>query len=54
MERIPVLRLSTHRFLPDLKRLCAPQPVVDRLHEVAAQAKEILRETMQGQKPWSL
>jgi len=54
MERDPSLRLCTHRFLPNLKRLCAPQPIVHRLHEVATEAEEILGQPMQGQKLLSL
>jgi len=44
----------THRFLPNLKRLSLQQTVIDRLQEVAAQAKEILREPMKREKPLSL
>ncbi len=38
--------LCAHHFLPDLKSLGAQQTVIDRLHEVAAEAKEILCESM--------
>jgi len=41
----------THRFLPNLKRLRSSYSIIDRLHEVAAEAKEILRESMPRQKP---
>ncbi len=44
----------THRFLPNLERLGAQNPIVNRLHEVAAKAKEILSESMQRQKPLRL
>jgi len=46
--------LCTHRFLPNLKRLSPQQTVMDRLQEVAAQAKEILRAPMKREKPLSL
>ena len=38
--------LCAHRFLPDLKGLGAQQSIVDRLHEVAAETKEILDESV--------
>jgi len=40
----------THRFLPNLKGLGAQQSIMDRPHQMAAKAKEILREPMQCQK----
>ena len=46
--------LCTHRVLPNLKRLSTQQTIIDRLQEVAAQAKEILREPMKREKPMSL
>ena len=45
---------STHRVLPDLKGLGAQEAIMDRLHEVAAQAKQILRQTMQREKSLSV
>ena len=38
--------LCAHRFLPDLKGLGAQQSIMDRLHEVAAETKEILCESV--------
>ena len=38
--------LCAHHFLPDLKDLGAQQSVMDRLHEVAAETKEILGESV--------
>ena len=38
--------LCAHRFLPDLKGLGAQQSIMDRLHEVAAETKEILGESV--------
>ena len=38
--------LCAHRFLPDLKGLGAQQTVIDRLHEMAAEAKQILGESV--------
>jgi len=52
-ERYPRL-LSTHRFLPNLKGLDAQQSIMDRPHQMAAKAKEILREPMQCQKSLSV
>ncbi len=46
--------LCAHRFLPDLKGLGAQQSIMDRLHEVAAETKEILCESVERQKPLSL
>jgi len=46
--------LCAHRFLPDLKDLSAPQSIMDRLHEVAAETKEILGEFVEREKPLSL
>ena len=46
MEQISLLGLCTHRFLPDLKGLGAQQPIVDCLHQVTAEAEEILRESL--------
>ena len=46
--------LCAHRFLSDLKGLGAQQSIVDRLHEVAAETKEILCESVSRQKPLSL
>jgi len=37
-------------LLPNLKRLSPQQTIIDRLQEVAAQAKEILREPMKREK----
>ena len=54
MEQIPVHRLSTHGFLPHVKRLRAQQPIIHRLHEVAAEAEEILREAMEHQNPFMI
>jgi len=45
--------LCTHRFLPNLKRLSTQNPIVDRLHQVAAKAKQIMREPMKRQKALS-
>ena len=48
--------LCTHRFLPHLKGLGAQKTIIDRLHEVAAKAKEVLCEAMECQEflglPW--
>ncbi len=38
--------LCAHHFLPDLKGLGAQQSIMDRLHEVAAEMKEILCESV--------
>ncbi len=38
--------LCAHRFLPDLKGLGAQQSIMDRLHEVASETKEILCESV--------
>ena len=46
--------LCAHRFLPDLKGLEAQQAILDRLHEVAAETKEILCESVERQKPLSV
>ena len=46
--------LCAHRFLPDLKGPGAQQTVIDRLHEVAAETKEILCESVEREKPLGL
>jgi len=46
--------LCTHRFLPNLKGLGPQNPIVDRLHQVATKAKQIMREPMKHQKALSL
>jgi hypothetical protein len=33
-----------HHFLPNLKGLSTQNPIVDRLHQVAAKTEEMLRE----------
>jgi len=38
--------LCAHRFLPNLKSLGAQQSIMDRLHQVAAETKEILCESV--------
>ena len=38
--------LSAYRFLSNLKGLGAQQAIMDRLHEVAAETKEILGESV--------
>ncbi len=38
--------LCAHRCLPDLKGLGAQQSIMDRPHEMAAKAKEILGESV--------
>jgi len=38
--------LCAHHFLPNLKGLGAQQSIMDRLHEVAAETKEILCESV--------
>jgi len=38
--------LCIHRCLPDLNGLGAQQSIMDRLHEVAAETKEILGESV--------
>ena len=54
MERIFLLRLCARRCLPHLERLRAPQSIVDRLYQVAAEAEEILRESVKREKSLSL
>ncbi len=46
--------LCTDPFLPNLKGLGAPHPIVDRLYQVAAKAKQILGEAVECEKPLSL
>ncbi len=46
--------LHAYRFLPNLERLSTEEPIVDRLHEVAAETKEILCEAVKREKPLSL
>ncbi len=46
--RLPHL-FCAHHILPNLKRPRPQEPIVDRLPEVAAEAKEILREPMERQ-----
>ena len=46
--------LCAHRCLPDLKGPGAQQSIMDRLHEVAAEMKEILGESVEREKPLSL
>jgi len=46
--------LCAHRFLPHLKGLSSQNPIVDRLHQVAAKAKQIMREPVKRQKALSL
>jgi len=52
-ERVPRL-FSAYRFLPNLKRLGPYNAILNRLHEMAAQAKHMLGESIQHEKPWSL
>ena len=54
MERIAVRRLGTYRCLPHVKRLRAPESIIDRLHQVAAEAEEILGQSMEREKLLSL
>ena len=44
----------THGFLPNLKRFGAQQSIMDRLHEVVAETKEILCQPVKSQKPLSM
>ncbi len=44
----------TDRFLPNLKRLLSQQAIIDRLHQVAAKAKEILSKAVECQELLSL
>ena len=46
--------LRAYRFLPNLKRLGPHNAIIDRLHEMAAEAKHSLGESIQSQKPLSL
>ncbi len=52
-ERYPRL-LSAYRFLPNLKRLSPQHAIINRLHEMAAEAKHILGESVEREKPLSL
>ncbi len=52
-ERYPRL-LSAYRFLPNLKRLGLHNAIINRLHEMAAEAKQILGESVEREKPLSL
>jgi len=44
----------THDVLPNLERLGTQNPIVDRLHQVTAKAKEILGKSMEREKPLRL
>jgi len=46
--------LRTDPFLPNLKRSGTHNLIIDRLHEVAAKAKQVLGEAVPRQKPLSL
>ncbi len=46
--------LCTDRFLPNLKGLSTQNPIVDRLHQVAAKAKQIMRESVHDEKTLGL
>ena len=52
-ERYPRL-LHVYRFLPNLKRPGMQNPIINRLHEMATQAKHILGESVEREKPLSL
>jgi hypothetical protein len=44
----------THDVLPNLKRPGTQNPIVDRLHQVAAKSKQVLRQSMECEKPLRL
>ena len=52
-ERVPPL-LRAYRFLPNLKRPGMQNRIVNRLHQMATQAKHILGEFVEREKPLSL
>ncbi len=52
-ERYPRL-LSAYRFLPNLKGLGPQNAIINRLHEMAAEAKQIQGESVEHKKPLSL
>ena len=45
---------STHDVLPHRKRPRSQNPIIDRLHQVAAKTKQVLRQSMECEKPLSL
>ncbi len=52
-ERYPRL-LSAYRVLPNLKRLGPHNAIIHRLHEMAPEAKQILGESVEREKPMSM
>jgi len=43
--------LCARDLLPNLKHLSTQQTIIDRLYQVAANTKEILRESVHDEKP---
>jgi hypothetical protein len=46
--------LCTCHVLPNLEHLRTQEPIVDRLHQVAAKSKQVLRQAMECEKPLRL
>ena len=46
--------LRAYRFLPYLKRVGPQNSIINRLHEMAAEAKQVLRVSMESQKSLSM
>ncbi len=54
MKPLRTIPYAQTAFLPNLKGLGAQKPIVDRLEQLAAETKQILREPMKREKPLSL
>jgi len=48
MEQVSLIGLRAQRFLPDLKDLGAQQPIIHRLQQVVAKAKQALPQSRES------